>query len=148
MGAIGYVLMYFNRGQLPWQGLQANTKEEKYHKIMESKRSTSIESLCKGYPAVFASYLNYCRALRFEDRPDYAYLRRLFKDLFMREGFVNDGMFDWSQPVDQAGSTSSSTKNRSGEKAGEIVDVDDGQPAKASKEPDTRASKQESRKEK
>lgn len=97
--AIGYVLMYFNRGQLPWQGFQANTKEEKYHKIMESKRSTSVESLCKGYPAVFASYLNYCRALRFEDRPDYAYLRRLFKDLFMREGFVNDGMFDWSQPA-------------------------------------------------
>mmetsp|Transcript_103921 Transcript_103921/g.333109 ORF Transcript_103921/g.333109 Transcript_103921/m.333109 type:complete len:432 (+) Transcript_103921:152-1447(+) len=97
--AIGYVLMYFNRGQLPWQGFQANTKEEKYHKIMESKRSTSVETLCKGFPAVFASYLNYCKALRFEDRPDYAYLRRLFKDLFMREGFVNDGMFDWSQPI-------------------------------------------------
>jgi casein kinase 1 len=96
--AIGYVLMYFCRGQLPWQGFQASTKEEKYHKIMESKRSTPIETLCKGYSAVFASYLNYCRALRFEDRPDYAYLRRLFKDLFMRENFVNDGMFDWSQP--------------------------------------------------
>eukprot|EP00448_Togula_jolla_P019092 CAMPEP_0170577196 /NCGR_PEP_ID=MMETSP0224-20130122/4796_1 /TAXON_ID=285029 /ORGANISM="Togula jolla, Strain CCCM 725" /LENGTH=403 /DNA_ID=CAMNT_0010900087 /DNA_START=18 /DNA_END=1229 /DNA_ORIENTATION=+ len=96
--AIGYVLMYFIRGVLPWQGFQATTKEEKYHKIMESKRTTAVETLCKGYPAVFASYLNYCRALRFEDRPDYAYLRRLFKDLFMREGFVNDGMFDWSQP--------------------------------------------------
>jgi len=96
--AIGYVLMYFNSGQLPWQGLQADTKEEKYHKIMESKRSTPVELLCKGFPDVFASYLNYCRALRFEDRPDYAYLRRLFKDLFMREGFVNDGLFDWSQP--------------------------------------------------
>mmetsp|Transcript_112303 Transcript_112303/g.362692 ORF Transcript_112303/g.362692 Transcript_112303/m.362692 type:complete len:245 (+) Transcript_112303:121-855(+) len=84
--------------QLPWQGIQADTKEEKYRKIMECKRSTPVESLCKGYPAVFVSYLNYCRALRFEDRPDYAYLRRLFKDLFMREGFVNDGLFDWSQP--------------------------------------------------
>jgi len=96
--AIGYVLMYFNRGQLPWQGFQASTKEEKYMKIMESKRSTPVETLCKGYPAVFTSYLNYSRALRFEDRPDYAYLRRLFKDMFMREGFVNDGLFDWSQP--------------------------------------------------
>eukprot|EP00929_Paragymnodinium_shiwhaense_P000158 TRINITY_DN1003_c0_g1_i1.p1 TRINITY_DN1003_c0_g1~~TRINITY_DN1003_c0_g1_i1.p1 ORF type:complete len:395 (-),score=73.05 TRINITY_DN1003_c0_g1_i1:37-1221(-) len=96
--AIGYVLMYFNRGQLPWQGFQASTKEEKYHKIMECKRSTPVDTLCKGYPAVFPSYLNYCRALRFEDRPDYAYLRRLFKDLFMREGFINDGMFDWSHP--------------------------------------------------
>merc|ERR1711920_470624 len=146
--AIGYVLMYFNRGQLPWQGMQANTKEEKYHKIMESKRATSIEVLCKGYPAVFASYLNYCRALRFEDRPDYAYLRRLFKDLFMREGFVNDGVLDWSQHAGQTSSSKPDSKAKSGEKAGEIVDVDDGQPTKASKEPDTRASKQESRKEK
>jgi len=104
--AIGYVLMYFNPGQLPWQGIQANSKEEKYNKIMESKRSTPVETLCKGFPAVFASYLNYCRALRFEDRPDYAYLRRLFKDLFMREGFVNDCMFDWSQPVTQMSTTS------------------------------------------
>merc|ERR1712139_81775 len=71
--AIGYVLMYFNRGQLPWQGLKAATKEEKYTKIMECKKATS--------PAAFVSYLNYCSALRFEDRPDYAYLRRLFKDL-------------------------------------------------------------------
>ena len=34
-----------------------------------------------------ATYLNYCRSLRFEDRPDYAYLRRLLKDLFFREGY-------------------------------------------------------------
>merc|ERR1719330_1667790 len=95
--AVGYVLMYFNRGQLPWQGFQATCKEEKYRKIMECKKSTSVETLCKGFPPVFAFYLNYCKALRFEDRPDYAYLRRLFNDLFMCEGFVNDGMFDWSQ---------------------------------------------------
>eukprot|EP00438_Fugacium_kawagutii_P023406 Skav210888 [mRNA] locus=scaffold3713:120216:124839:+ [translate_table: standard] len=47
--AIGYVLIYFSRGQLPWQGFQAATKEEKYHKIMECKQSTSVETLCKGY---------------------------------------------------------------------------------------------------
>lgn len=128
--AIGYVLMYLNRGQLPWQGLQANTKEEKYHKIMESKRSTSIETLCKGYPAVFASYLNYCRALRFEDRPDYAYLRRLFKDLFMREGFVNDGMFDWSQPAGATGPTAmSKDTSKSKDKPGDA----DGAEAQANK---------------
>jgi len=105
--AIGYVLVYFSRGHLPWQGFQAETKEEKYRKIMESKRNTSVEALCQGQPAVFASYLNYCRSLRFEDRPDYAYLRRLFKDMFMREGFVNDGLFDWTQPTAQTASSSS-----------------------------------------
>ncbi|XP_058515910.1 casein kinase I-like, partial [Ochotona princeps] len=86
--AVGYVLMYFCRGgTLPWQGIKANTKQEKYHKIMEKKVATSVESLCKGYPPEFATYLNYCRSLRFEDRPDYAYLRRLFKDLYIRKGY-------------------------------------------------------------
>jgi casein kinase 1 len=83
--AVGYVLMYFNRGTLPWQGLKANGKKEKYEKIMEKKMSTPVEVLCKGFPNEFVTYLNYCRSLRFEDRPDYAYLRRLLKDLFFRE---------------------------------------------------------------
>lgn len=95
--AIGYVLIYFSRGQLPWQGFQAVTKEEKYHKIMECKQSTSVETLCKGCPSIFIPYMNYAKALRFEDRPDYAYLRRLFKELFSKEGYENDGIFDWSQ---------------------------------------------------
>merc|ERR1719248_248649 len=72
--AIGYVIMYFLRGTLPWQGMKALTKEEKYHKIMEKKMSTPVEVLCRGYPHDFEKYLNYCRALRFEDRPDYGYL--------------------------------------------------------------------------
>jgi len=94
--AIGYVLMYFNRGALPWQGLKANSKKEKYEKIMEKKMSTPIEILCKHFPSEFVTYLNYCRSLRFEDRPDYAYLRRLLKDLFFREGYQYDFVFDWT----------------------------------------------------
>jgi len=125
--AIGYVLMYFNRGQLPWQGLQANGKEEKYQKICELKQATSVEQLCKGFPSAFASYLSYCRGLCFEDRPDYAYLRRLFQDLFMREGFVIDGMFDWSRPVSQSKSASS----RQGGADADAANQDgDGTPAK------------------
>lgn len=97
--AIGYVLIYFSRGQLPWQGFQAATKEEKYHKIMECKQSTPVETLCQGCPSIFIPYMNYAKALRFQDRPDYAYLRRLFKELFSKEGYENDGVFDWSQPT-------------------------------------------------
>jgi len=96
--SLGYVLMYFTRGSLPWQGLKANTKKQKYEKIMEKKMSTPIEALCKGYPgeAEFRSYFEYCRALRFDDKPDYAYLKRLFKELFFRKGFQLDAMFDWT----------------------------------------------------
>ncbi len=47
MESMGYVLMYFNRTSLPWQGLKAATKKQKYEKISEKKLSTPIEVLCK-----------------------------------------------------------------------------------------------------
>ncbi|XP_062206646.1 casein kinase 1-like protein 2 [Phragmites australis] len=94
--SLGYVLMYFLRGSLPWQGLKAGTKKQKYEKISEKKVATSIEALCRGYPTEFASYFHYCRSLRFDDKPDYSYLKRLFRDLFIREGFQFDYVFDWT----------------------------------------------------
>ena len=49
---------------------------------MEKKLSTSLEALCKGFPQEFITYMNYIRNSRFEDKPDYSYLRSLFKELF------------------------------------------------------------------
>jgi len=94
--SLGYVLMYFNRGSLPWQGLKAATKRQKYERISEKKMSTPIEELCRGFPSEFATYLNFCRSLRFEDKPDYSYLRQLFRNLFHRQGFTYDYVFDWN----------------------------------------------------
>jgi casein kinase 1 epsilon len=73
---------------LPWQGLKAGTKKQKYDKISEKKMLTPVEVLCKSYPSEFISYFHYCRSLRFEDKPDYSYLKRLFRDLFIREGMI------------------------------------------------------------
>ena len=42
MESIGYVAMYFLRGMLPWQGLKANNKKDKYERIKEKKLTTSI----------------------------------------------------------------------------------------------------------
>ncbi|KAM4839315.1 casein kinase I isoform 3-T4 [Urocitellus parryii] len=94
--SLGYVLMYFNLGSLPWQGLKAATKRQKYERISEKKMSTPIEVLCKGYPSEFSTYLNFCRSLRFDDKPDYSYLRQLFRNLFHRQGFSYDYVFDWN----------------------------------------------------
>ncbi|KAK1420568.1 hypothetical protein QVD17_22268 [Tagetes erecta] len=94
--SLGYVLMYFLRGSLPWQGLRAGTKKQKYDRISEKKMLTPIEVLCKSYPSEFMSYFHYCRAVKFEDKPDYSYLRRLFRDLFIREGYQFDYVFDWT----------------------------------------------------
>jgi len=68
------------------EGLKAATKRQKYEKISEKKMSTPIELLTKGYPVEFTTYFQYCRSLRFDDKPDYSYLRKVFRDLFAREG--------------------------------------------------------------
>jgi casein kinase 1 delta len=96
MESLGYVFMYFLRGSLPWQGLKAATKRQKYERISEKKMSTPIEELCKTFPSEFATYLNFCRSLRFDDKPDYSYLRQLFRNLFHRQGFTYDYVFDWN----------------------------------------------------
>lgn len=45
--------------------------------------------LCKGFPQEFVTYFQYVRSLRFDEKPDYAYLRRLFRDLFAKEGVTS-----------------------------------------------------------
>lgn len=94
--SLGYVLLYFLRGSLPWQGLKAATKKQKYDKICEKKLSTPIEVLCKSHPVEFASFFHYCHSLTFDQRPDYGFLKRLFRELFTREGYQFDYVFDWT----------------------------------------------------
>jgi len=72
---IGIVLMYLVRGELPWQGLPAKNKEEKYEQIKQKKLSTSIDDLTFGFPKEFKIYLEYCRKIKFEARPDYSYVK-------------------------------------------------------------------------
>eukprot|EP01063_Lacrimia_lanifica_P037440 TRINITY_DN7687_c0_g1_i1.p1 TRINITY_DN7687_c0_g1~~TRINITY_DN7687_c0_g1_i1.p1 ORF type:complete len:338 (+),score=78.54 TRINITY_DN7687_c0_g1_i1:95-1108(+) len=94
--AVGYVIMYFIRGQLPWQGLKAHTKKQKYERIAEKKMQTSIASLCSGFAPQYANYFNYVRSLRFDDKPNYAVLRGKFRDLLEQNGYENDYLYDWN----------------------------------------------------
>lgn len=93
---LGYVLIYFCRGLLPWQGLKAATKRQKYDRIMEKKMTTPNNVLTKGLPNEFLEYMDYIKTLRFDDKPDYPYLRKLFRDLFKRENYRYDYVFDWT----------------------------------------------------
>jgi hypothetical protein len=72
--------------------------------IMEKKLSTSIDTLCAGCPKVFAEYLSYCRNLQFEASPNIKYLRQLFRDLYVQQGFplstYGDNDWDWNRITD------------------------------------------------
>ena len=98
--SLGFVLMYFLRGSLPWQGIKARTKKQKYEKILRKKLVTPSESLCRGFPPQFVQYFEYCRSLRFDDAPDYDRLRKQFKQLAGRSEIVYDWVFDWNKGSD------------------------------------------------
>ena len=104
MEAVGYVLVYFAKGRLPWQpGLKAKSAHKKYKLILDKKQEISIAQLCHGCPAQFAEYLSYCRSLKFDASPNVAYLRRLFR-LYSTSGHdvaqiaAND--WDWMANAD------------------------------------------------
>ena len=44
----------------------------------------------------FIKFMNYCRDLKFEEKPDYSYLRKIFKDLFSSLGYEYDFVYDWT----------------------------------------------------
>ncbi|KFZ10692.1 hypothetical protein V501_05078 [Pseudogymnoascus sp. VKM F-4519 (FW-2642)] len=98
MESLGYVMLYFCRGSLPWKGLKATAAKQKYDSIVAKKMTTRTEIICRGLPNEFAIYLNYTRSLRFDDNPDYVYLRKIFRDLVC-EGFQYDYVFDWTVQI-------------------------------------------------
>ena len=97
MESLGYLLIYFIRGSLPWQQFETTTEDEEVLKLIrEKKESISTEALCDGLPKEFAAYFNHVSRLKYGDKPQYSYLRRTFQNLFSREGFKWDNVFDWS----------------------------------------------------
>ena len=97
--AIGYVLMYFLIGKLPWQGMVNKNKDERYLRIMEVKRDTTPEQLCKGFPPEFERYISYTRNLEYEEQPDYDLLKNLFLKVLKDEGYNLDYYYDWDNDV-------------------------------------------------
>ena len=93
--SIGYMLLYFMRGNLPWQGLLGADSKNKYKKITEKKTIVPAEALCEGYPIEFVHYIQYVKQLKFDEKPDYSYLRKLLKDAFYTLNYNSEVFFDW-----------------------------------------------------
>ena len=98
--SVGYVLMYFLRGELPWQGLRVKSKEDRYRKILEKKKETSSEDLCKNFPHEFYKFVEYTKNLGYEDNPDYEMLKNLFTDVLKKRNDKFDYIYDWTTKSD------------------------------------------------
>ena len=93
--SIGYIMVYFLRGGLPWQGLKAKNKKEKYEKIKEKKLNTPLEILCNNLPGDIITWIGYAKGLNFEEKPDYNYLQSLIQKMARENSITFDQYFDW-----------------------------------------------------
>ena len=99
--SVGYVLMYFLRGNLPWQGLKIKSKEDRYKKILDKKKETTSEELCKGFPDEFREYLEYSRNLEYTEEPKYDQYKEKFYNLVCDKlGESFDYVYDWTTESD------------------------------------------------
>jgi len=107
--SIGYVLMYFLLGQLPWQGLKVKKNEDQFEKIAQKKYTTSFEELTAGQPEEFLLYFKHVDNLEFEDKPNYVYLIGLFQNIIDR--FCKDCFYDFDWKKDSYSYYSREMKN-------------------------------------
>jgi len=106
--SLGYVIIYFMKRELPWQGVKArngpegshasrNNEDTKSNAIFKMKRDISIDTLCEKCPAFMKKYIRYCRLLKYTEVPDYTYLKSLFRDELALNGDTEDNEFDWAK---------------------------------------------------
>ena len=94
--SFGYVLAYLIKGGLPWMGLHAKNKEDKYSKILKLKKTIDTDILLKNGPQELIDYINYCKKMEYEQEPDYNHLINLFKNIIIYN--LNDKIdykYDW-----------------------------------------------------
>ena len=91
----GYVMIYLAKKNLPWITSKIKNQKEEIIYIKKIKKETTEEQLCENLPKAFCDYMKYVKKLKFEEDPDYNYLRGLFIDLLISLEMKNDLGFSW-----------------------------------------------------
>ena len=94
--AIGYMMVYLMKGSLPWQGMVNSNPKKRYDRIKKMKLDIKLTDLCMGLPKETIKFIQYARDMKFEDKPNYNYLRSLLKKMATKMNMKMDSTkFDW-----------------------------------------------------
>ena len=94
--SIGYMLIFLIKGELPWSKIKYGTSaSERYIKFLNLKKNTTNEELCKNLPSEFCDYIKYVKSLKFQEEPNYLYLKNLFIKVLDKMQETNDLCFSW-----------------------------------------------------
>ena len=89
-----YLLVYFMKGNLPWDNA-CRCQNEDIKLIYKMKKFIQPELLCNNLPQEICEFTKYCKKLNFEQKPDYNYLRHLLLNILNNQNDKNDLNFSW-----------------------------------------------------
>ena len=90
-----YILIYLSRGELPWMGIKASEKRKKYELIATKKLNISNSELFHDLPKEYEQIYIYIRSLKYNEKPDYEYLRAQIRSLLIKYHYDYDYIYDW-----------------------------------------------------
>ena len=94
--SLGYMLIYLFKRKLPWEASFKDLDKSKYFELIYLKETDGCNELFKNIPKEFTEYIKYTKNLKFEENPDYSYLRSLFnKVLFVIDSDYKKLTFSW-----------------------------------------------------
>ena len=91
-----YIIIYFIKGELPWQNIKCKTRAEKYNKIFEIKKKVTEDGeLVEDLPLEMKKILEYILGLNFAERPNYLMMKKAIELILNKLNYSNDLQFDW-----------------------------------------------------
>ena len=91
-----YIIIYFIKGELPWQNIKCKTRQEKYNKIFEIKKKVTEDGeLVEDLPIEMKKILEYILGLNFAERPNYLMMKNAIELILNKLNYSNDLQFDW-----------------------------------------------------
>ena len=98
--SVAYMIIFFMKGNLPWQDIDSEDEVNKFTKIYLMKKNIKESELCAGLPVEIYKFLKYVQNLDFEEKPNYDYLRSLFIDLLKKKNIIYNErlVFSWVNP--------------------------------------------------
>ena len=93
--SLGYMLIYLYKNTLPWEHIEAINKTELVTKLFNIKALIPMNTLCKNLPNEMTEYMTYTKSLKFDEKPNYNYLRKLFEIMLKKISNANDLKFSW-----------------------------------------------------
>jgi hypothetical protein len=77
------MLIYLIKRDLPWESDFKKLNREKYFNLLLSKDTDGFGKLFNNIPSEIIEFVKYSKNLKFDQDPDYSYLRSLFNKLFL-----------------------------------------------------------------